>query len=494
MSTKINVRSPFYLHLTEPQIPLRLYDCGVANLTGFSIDNQGVITEPSPDYGLVYSYTSSASDFADGKFATVSNDTSRTVIFTLTIPFGFSNSADLYLECGLTTTQAGTTTSTIETPCTPSVTTSGSIPAQTLDAEGDTTDIDLSGYFTGETTYAVSNANPLLITTALSGSILTLTSNTLAGSATIYAIGRDNSYPTTCEAVQPISITVNATGITWSCTFPVNPALSGGLIAADGTLTNPQVAAVITAVKTGSCSGSAYVADPNNTGSDRSVTLYFDITVPVGYDNAGSTVCCSHTFTQPTVGVDPIFNCDIAALTGQKIAKDGSISLGTATNGTVNSFTPPSPPFGTVETDTARVVEYQVEIPSGYQNVGTEINCSKTVIQPATVSICGSNTFYLTSGKNNTTDFCDGTYAARTEITSTATTIPQLLGSQICRSGSAFDGKILYYGVSTASMGSVAGVGVGDYYTIQIDTNGIVIDVQANNCQGAGGTGASVPL
>ncbi len=43
-------------------------------------------------------------------------------------------------------------------------------------------------------------------------------------------------------------------------------------------------------------------------------------------------------------------------------------------------------------------------------------------------------------------------------------------------------------------MGSVAGVGVGDYYTIQIDTNGIVIDVQANNCQGAGGTGASVPL
>jgi len=125
MSTKINVRSPFYLNLTEPQVPLPLYDCGVANLTGFSIDNQGVVTEPSPDYGLVYSYTSSAGDFADGKFATVSSDTSRTVIFTLTIPFGFSNSADLYLECGLTTTQAGTTTSTVETPCTPSVTTSG---------------------------------------------------------------------------------------------------------------------------------------------------------------------------------------------------------------------------------------------------------------------------------------------------------------------------------------------------------------------------------
>ena len=47
MSTKINVRSPFYLHLDEPTVPLPEYNCSVANLTGFSIDNQGVITLPT---------------------------------------------------------------------------------------------------------------------------------------------------------------------------------------------------------------------------------------------------------------------------------------------------------------------------------------------------------------------------------------------------------------------------------------------------------------
>jgi len=75
MSTKINVRSPFYLHLTEPQVPLPLYDCYIANLTGFSVDNQGIVTLPSPDYGTIYSYTSTAGDFANGKFASVSSDT-----------------------------------------------------------------------------------------------------------------------------------------------------------------------------------------------------------------------------------------------------------------------------------------------------------------------------------------------------------------------------------------------------------------------------------
>ena len=491
MSRKINVRSPFYLNLTEPQVPLPLYDCAIANLTGFSVDNQGVITEPTAAYGLVYSYTSTAGDFANGKFAPVSNDTSRTVTFTLTIPSGFTNSADLYYDCNLTVIQAGTTTSSVQTPCTPSVTTSGTIPSIVMDADGNNQEIDLSGYFVGETTYAVSNTNTLLINTSISGSILNVSPNEFGGSVTIYAIGRDDNYPTTCEAVQPIQITINATGQVWSCTFPANPALQGGSIAADGTLTNPQVAAVIDDVKTGSCSGSTYVADPNNTGSDRSVTLYFDIIVPIGYDNAGSIVCCSHTFTQPTVGVDPVFDCNIAALTGQKIAKDGSISLGTAANGTVVSFTQPSPPFGTVTSDTTRVVEFQVEIPSGYQNAGTNINCSKTIIQPATISICGSNEFYLTTGKQSPTDFCDANYTASNLVTATASPITNLVGAQICENNSAFNGSGLYYGIKTFVSSGIGATG-SDYYVVKISSSGIVMEVQLSNCQGDAGKGSSI--
>lgn len=503
MSTKINVRSPFYLNLTEPVIPLPLYDCSAAfpnapNVGNFLVDNQGILTMPNPDFGTVHSYTSSAGDFANGKFAAVSTDTVRTVVFTLTIPANFSNSADLFKTCTQTATQPGNTSSVVQpSVCSGGPTTSGTIPAQTLDSGGATVDIDLSGFFTNETSYDASNNNPLLITTALSGSILTLTTNNQGGSAIVYAIGRDNSYPTTCEAVQAITITINATGQTWSCTSPVNPALQGGSIAADGTLTNPQAAAVITAVKSVSCSGSAYSADPNGTGSPRDVTLYFDLTVPVGYDNAGATVCCNATFTQPaTAAPNPTFTCAIAGLTGQSISKNGAVNVGSAANGTIKSFTQPSSPFGPVNTNTARTIVFQVEIPSGYVNAGTTIDCSKSdIIQPATASICGSNKFYITSsGKNNELDFCDRTYATPVEITATAATLLQLDGKQICKNGSAFDGGGLWWGVDTSDVGSSVGLSVGDYYAMRIDSSGICIDLQVPNCQGGGGTGSSLAI
>ena len=496
MSTKINVRSPFYLHLTEPQVPLPLYDCNIAfptpSSSGFAVDNQGVVTLPTPDYGTVYSYTSTAGDFTNGKFATVTSDTVRIVTFTLTIPIGFSNTSDLYYTCSLTTTQAGTTTSTVQTPCTPSVTTSGSISSQTLDSGGSSVDIDLSGYFTGETTYAVSNNDPLLVTTALSGSTLTISSNAIAGSTTIYALGRDASYPTTCEAVQPISVTVSAVGVDFDC----SPSpLSGGSIAADGTITRPQSTATIQGVSltNGGALLSPEQVSANTGSSSQDVTLWFKLTAPLGYDNAGATVWCSSTLTQAGTAA-LTFTCSLAALTGQKVARDGSISLGSAALGTVKSFTPPNPPFGEVTTDTSRVVEFQVEIPSGYANAGSTIDCSKTLTQPATVSICGSNQFYLSTGKNRVTDFCDATYATSKLITSTASTITGLMGSQICSNGSAFNGKGLYYAVRTGYIQSAAGIGVGDYYVVQIDSAGIVLSVEIGNCQGGGGSGATIVL
>ena len=319
MSTKINVRSPFYLNLTEPTLVLPLYDCAKAYLTGFSIDNQGIITEPSPAYGTIYSYTSSDADFSNGKFAVETNDTSRTVDFTLTIPANFSNSADLYHLCSLTYIQPGTS-GTIA-PCSGGPATSGSIPSQTLDSGGATVDIDLSGYFTGETTYQVTNNNPLLITTALSGSTLTLTSNSQAGSATVYALARDASYPTTCEAVQSISITINATGVTWSCTNPVT-ALQGGSIAQDGTITRPTSAAFIQGVSLtdGGALISPETVSPNTGSTAQDVTLYFKMTVPVGYDNAGASIYCEKILSQAGTTL-PTFTCAIASLTGQQIVK-----------------------------------------------------------------------------------------------------------------------------------------------------------------------------
>lgn len=484
MSTKINVRSPFYLNLIQPVIPLPEFDCGIANLQGFSIDNQGVITQPTASYGQVLSYTSDDADFSNGKFAVETSDTSRTVEFTISIPLGFTNSSDLTFVCPKTFTQPGTTGTAA--PCTGGPTTSGSIPSQTLDSGGATVDIDLSSYFTNETVYAVNNVSPLLVNTALSGSTLTISTNAQAGSATVYAIGRDASYPTTCEAVQQISITVNATGITFSCTNPVI-ALQGGSIAQDGTITRPTSAAVIQGV---SLTDGGALLDPEtvsaNTGSTaQDVTLYFKLLVPVGYDNAGASIYCEKILSQAGTTL-PTFTCDIAGLTGQQISTSGAVFLGTALNGTVMSFTQPDPPLGTVTTNTTRTIEFQVEIPSGYNNAGTEIDCSKDLIQPATTSNCGTHTFYITFGLPSPDSFCvGGSYSTSTQIKSTEANIASLIGAQICdNNNNSYSGKNFYYVISTSSIN--IGAGTSGFYVVQISNQGIVIGSFFKNCSTSG--------
>jgi len=483
MSTKINVRSPFFLNLTAPTVPVPEFTCltafpnGLDN-SGFAVDNQGIITSPNPTFGNFESLTSTDSGFANDKYATVSTDTTRTVTARTRIPAGFSNTSDVYKDCVLTTIQPGTSV------CTGGPTTSGSISAVALDTGGNSTTIDLSSYFNNETTYGVNNPNPTLVSTSISGSNLIISSNNIGGSVTIYAIAKDASYPTTCEAVQSISITVSLPAGAPNYDCNTSP-LSGGGIAADGTLTLPTTTGTI---QTPYPSTSA-----NNTGSDRTVTLSFDITVPSGYPNASATIVCDKDFEQPSVGVDPDFSCSIAALTGQSISKNGSIFIGSAAVGTVKSFTTPSWLGTTVQSDTSRVVEFQVEIPSGYANSGTLFNCSKTLTQPATVGDCGTNEFYISTGKQSPGDFCDNTYSASALITSTSSSITGLMGSKICNNGTPFNGRGLYYGVLAAYAASGIGVGVGDFYVIQIDSTGVVLSVEIHTCRtGGSGTGSII--
>ena len=169
---------------------------------------------PVPDRGVIDSISSDDGDFSNNKFPAENSDTSRTIKINLLIPSGFSNTSDIFFECPVSTTQPGTGAgggTAVIAPCTGGPSTSGSIGAQTLTGGGSSVDIDLAGFFTGETTYDFSNPNPNLVTVAISGSVLTLSPNVIAGTTVIYGIGRDGSYPTTCEAVQSISVTVNQT-------------------------------------------------------------------------------------------------------------------------------------------------------------------------------------------------------------------------------------------------------------------------------------------
>lgn len=484
MSTKINVRSPFYLNLSAPSIPAREFTCATAfprglDDTGFAVDNQGIITDPTPDYGVFESMTSTDSDFSNNKFATETSDTIRTVTARVRIPDGFSNTSDVYKDCDITAVQPGTTT------CTGGPTTSGSISAVNLNSGGASTTIDLSGYFTSETTYAVSNSNPSLITTTITGSNLVIQSNTIAGSVTIYAIGRDASYPTTCEALQSISVTVSlATPAAFDCnTSP----LTGGGIDADGNLTNPSTIATI--------ASSTPTPTANSTGSARDVTITFTLTVPAGYSNAGASVDCDATFSQPAQSVTPDFSCTIAGLTGQTIAKNGSVFKGSAAAGTIVDWSPKS--FDPVTTNTSRTVNFTIEIPSGYTNAGSNFGstCPVTIIQPADVSDCGLHEFYITSvGKNAIGDFCDASYGSPRLITSTASTIAGQLGAQICDGGTPFDGRGQFWGIFSAYVVSAIGLGADKFYAVQISSSGIVQKVRLHTCDTGGSGSGSVVL
>jgi len=375
--TKINIRSPFYLRYDEPDVPSVALDCDLVNLQGMTIDQFGNITLPTLDYGDIDSYTSTAGDFADGKFDTVVSDTSRTITFSIRIPENFSNASDDIINCDATFTQPAFV-------CTGGVTLNGSIPNQSLDTGGDTVDIDLTSYFTQGVNpivgYHITNSFPTYIQTSINNGILSLFSGSKTGTITIFVEAYDGD-PNTCSATQSIQTTISAAQ-TYTCG---DAFLTGGSISNLGVITNPSLNGTITAIK--DTSGGAPITSypANNTGSARSVTLYFDITVPsgVGYTNAGATVECSKTFTQSSTTL-PQFDCEVAGLTGQAIALNGTVKIGTANKGTISSFTPLS--FeGYLSTSTERTVTFNITPPSsGYANSGgSDISCPVTMLQPA---------------------------------------------------------------------------------------------------------------
>ena len=478
MATKINVRSPFYINITEPSVPAPTFTCGVAEVLNLTIDQQGQISTPTLAYGQIDSITSTDSDFSNGKFATVSTDTDRTITIRILIPSNFLNASDVYIDCDNLVTQPAYV---LNTSCTGGPTTSGSIPSQTLDVGGDSDTINLSSYFTqgsqaiaGYTIY-----NPSTVVNAsVNGNTLTLSSNQIGGSTTVHVSAFDNA-TNSCTATQSISVTVNAPSQTYACVNNGINALAGGSIAQDGTITNPNSTGTITAIKDTSGGSTITSHSANNTGSDRSVTLYFDITAPAGYANAGSTIECSHPFNQPAG--DPPFDCDVANLSGQQISTKGIINPGTAQEGTISDWTPKT--FAEVSTDTGRTVTFTIDIPSGYSNSGT-FSCPKTINQPASTPTCGTNNFFISAGSLVPGSFCTAVYQVSSAISSTGNLYG--LGGVVCKNGTPFNGQDLYYAVAVSTVN--VGPNYGNFIIWQIDSNGVILDVRESNCKGTVGS------
>ena len=146
--SKINARSPFYLSYSTPAAPSPEFTCAIANATDFEVDQEGIISSPRLSFGTIKSFTSSDSGFSNGKYATVSTPTTRTVVFKINIPSGFSNTSAATIVCSLTASQPAKVTSGATPSCSGGPTLNGSIPNQSIAAGGNTVTINLASYFT----------------------------------------------------------------------------------------------------------------------------------------------------------------------------------------------------------------------------------------------------------------------------------------------------------------------------------------------------------
>ena len=391
MSTKINIRSPFYLKYGEPALPSVELTCLLVNLQLAEVNMFGDVILPKSDYGNILSYTSTDSGFTDGRYATVGTATDRTIVFTISIPTNFSNALDNTIDCSVTVSQPPLV-------CSGGVTLNGTVPNQALDTGGDSVTIDLSSYFTEGTdpitSYTVTNNNLDYLQHSMFASTITIFSQNKAGVKNIYVEASDGNIAT-CNATQPIQITTTSQ-VAYDCN---DTYFSGGSISQSGTITNPILSGTIIQIRSSS-GGSPITSYPaNTTGSSRDVTLYFLITVPTGYSNTSGSIECSKTFSQPTAAL-PTFTCSLAALTSQSITSFGSIGKGIANRGTITAFSPIG--FDSVTQDTSRTVDFTVTVPSsGFSNSGgSALTCPITLTQPANIPVVGTKQWYRGTGHN----------------------------------------------------------------------------------------------
>ncbi len=237
----------------------------------------------------------------------------------------------------------------------------GSIYAPSLGCQN----LTLSGFSVatdGTVTLPTTDVGTITSTTPASfAAVDTSTERTLTVSILVPG-GYSNAEKTiecTTTATQPATPTLSCSDIT----------LSGFAVAQNGTVT--LTTADIGTISSTSPASFAIV----NVSTVR--TLNVDITVPSGYFNAGATLNCTTTATQP---LTPTLACSDITISGFAVDENGAITLPTLDIGTISSSSPAS--YATVSTDTVRTLNLDITVPAGYFNVGSTLACTTTATQP----------------------------------------------------------------------------------------------------------------
>ena len=391
MSTKINARSPFFINYTEPVKPLVALTSALIDAKDFAVGVQGEITLPIISFGSFISITSSSSDFANGKWAVVTSQTTRSMTVRVLVPSGFSN-AGAFVDVTVTANQ-------VVASCVNRITLNPVIPNKTLAVFGNSTTITLSDHFSisaGTLAYKFGQNSFSEFDLSLQSGVITITTKTTAGVFPIVIVAFSSTDSTTCEVVDSFNVTVNNAG-TFSCT---TANLLGGNISSAGVLTLPNSVGTIT--KTMETSGGSAVTSVAANGASGSInkTLFYAITVPTGYANAGASVECSVVYVQTSNVVTPTLTCGLIDFDDQAILTSGVVLPGTLedhnsfASGTLDltdfNYTPKK--FTQVSSNTDRDVTYSITVPSGYSNAGATLSCVYEILQPADLNFIDCNT------------------------------------------------------------------------------------------------------
>lgn len=305
------------------------------------------------------------------------------------------------------------------------------------------------------------------------------------------------AFTTTTTTENPETTTSSSTASTTLGTYSCSIAnLSGGGITSSGSITNPNVTngSIINVAETNG--GTPISSYQSNTGTQRSVTLWFEILPNSSYD--AGTVWCSLSMTQasgatttPGTTSAPlqVLSCYTANLTGGQVRQNGTIVNPSVTGGSIilkslsnggSSITSISANNGT--TTQSVTLWFKIQPDSNYDQ--TPVWCSKAYNQGTTTTSTTTSTTASTTASTTTT-----TTASTTTTTTTSTTS----GNMIALTGAESSASNACQQFTSDSMYLLHGVSLANYAVVYTNNTGTTAFNGGGSIYGISSTGGAFP-
>jgi hypothetical protein len=354
------------------------FTIGDANVTGFAVAQNGAVTAPQAGAGTITN-RSYSSGFSGGSYPRVNVNTQRSVVVTVLVPGGYSNSGGTVSGTFFATQIASPTFTFGDSGVTGfAVDANGNITAPNV-TSGTITSVTYNGSV-NNTSYSIVNTN---------------TTRT----ATVFIQVPAGYFNSGSEVSDDVSATQPATA-----TFSFAMAnVTGFSVAQDGFVTEPNAQYGVISSRTYSSGYNEGYYPIVNAITQRSV--YVVVNVPSGYYNSGQQVDGTLFADQPATPTFTFNNWNGSVSVGQ----DGVISYsqGNASSVTINTSN-----FPVVYADEPRTVSVTIYAPNGYYNTGVPINGTKSVTQPAAPAPPDPTvTVYTRCNDNSVIYFIEGTYS-----------------------------------------------------------------------------------